>query len=241
MRPIRALIVDDERLARQRILRLLSEEPDIELCGECASVREARPLLSGASVDLLFLDIQMPREDGFQLVQRPLHAGFPLVIFVTAHERYAIPAFGVRAIDYLLKPVDEARFRLSLSRSRELLALRGAREQPALDIVLVRSGERTVLLKLNSIDWIDAEGNYVKLHVGGQSHLLRETLNTFEAKLDAARFARIHRSTIVNLDRIVEFQPWFNGDFQVILKDGHQLRMSRTYRTRVQDLLGRTL
>lgn len=241
MRPIRTLIVDDERLARQRIRRLLSDQPGIEISGDCASVREAREVLSEVPVDLVFLDIEMPHEDGFQLLQSTAERGSPLVIFVTAHEQYALPAFGVSAVDYLLKPVDEARFRLSLSRSRELLRSRIAREQPGPGVVLVRSGEKTLFLKLDLIDWIEAEGNYVRLHVGSQSHLLRETLNAFDAKLDGSRFTRIHRSAIVNLERIVEFQQWFNGDLQVILQDGQQLRMSRTYRNRVQDLLGKTL
>jgi two-component system LytT family response regulator len=229
---MRTVIVDDERLARKRLSRQLAAERDVELIAECASAREAGELLARERVDLLFLDVEMPGASGIEL-SRELDRG-PAIIFVTAHEEYAVQAFEVRACDYLLKPVPDERLREALAKARLSL-------QPDGDVVLVRTGTKVLRVKLESIDWIEAAGNYVTLHVGDASHLLRETITSFEARLPAGRFARIHRAAIANLDRIAEFQPLLSGDFQVVLQNGARLKMSRTYRNRIRDLFGRSI
>lgn len=254
MRKMKTIVVDDERLARQRLERLLLQEPDIELVGRCKNVQQARVIFDEGAPDLVFVDVQMPRESGFELLSQAVAAAGPAVIFVTAFEQYAVQAFEVKACDYLLKPVAEARLRVAVQRAREFL---GRREVEAADdpaqaatsdlgdpqqgAVLVRTETKVVRVKLEAIDWLESAGNYVHLYVDGKSHLLRETLAAFEARLPAARFARIHRAVIVNLDRIVEFHPTLSGDFSVTLVDGTQLRMSRTYRGRIRDLFGREI
>jgi two-component system LytT family response regulator len=253
MRTLKALIVDDERLARQRLRRLLLQAPDVEVVADCKNVREASPLVDQLAPDLLFVDVQMPRASGFELVgagERPL-----AIIFVTAYEQYAVQAFDVQACDYLLKPVTEARLKVAMQRARELLGRRATDaepsatpeaqgappEAPGRDSVLVRAENKVVRVRLAAIDWIEAAGNYVLLHVGPETHLQRETLTAFEAKLPAAAFARIHRTTIVNLDRVVEFEPMISGDFLVTLQGGARLRMSRSYRGRIRDLFGHSI
>lgn len=268
LRPMRTIIVDDERLARQRLSRQLSGERDVELIGECQSARQAGELLGQGRAELLFLDVEMPRASGIELARAMEKQGpgeAPAIVFVTAHEQYAVHAFELRACDYLLKPVADDRLRVAVRRARELLLSRGGAEpQPeppglhdasgtegdeppddAVDeragVVLVRTEARVLRIKLESIDWIEAAGNYVQLHVGTASHLLRETITSFEARLPRDRFARIHRAAIANLDRVVEFQPLLSGDFQVLLQGGTRLRMSRTYRQRIRDLFGRSI
>jgi two-component system LytT family response regulator len=242
LRAMKTLIVDDERLARKRLSRQLSQAADVELIGECRSVSEATKVVAQGGADLLFLDVEMPRASGIDLaraLERLEKA--PAVVFVTAHERYAVQAFELRACDYLLKPVSDDRLQLAVTRAREMLGLRdGAPEEPAA-VVLARSSSGVQRIKLEGIDWIEAAGNYVELHVGGASHLLRETIASFEARLPRDRFARIHRNAIANLDRIVEFQPLLSGDFEVVLQCGKRLRMSRTYRQRIRDVFGRSI
>lgn len=253
---IRALIVDDEPLARQRIRSLLRSESDIEVIGECANGQDAVAVVRAQRPDLLFLDVQMPHLDGFGVLEslgRPL----PVVIFITAHDRYALKAFEVHALDYLLKPFDRERFRKTLDRARaqvqgtdvnqRLLALLGDVQKSraagvdgrkAGDRLAVKSGGRVYFVRFDEIDWIEAAGNYVRLHVGKDSHLLRETMNGLEERLDPDRFLRIHRSTIINLDRIRELQPAFHGDYMVFLRDGTELTLSRGYRDRLQQRFG---
>jgi two-component system LytT family response regulator len=252
-RKIQALIVDDERLARKRIRSLLKNERDVEVVGECADGAEALAAIRKQSPDLVFLDVQMPEMDGFQVLQEVGGDRMPAVVFVTAYDKYALRAFEVHALDYLLKPFDEDRFGEALRRAKEqvlggsngelhgrLIALiehlrSGERY---VDRLLVKASGRVLFLKTEDIDWIEAAGNYVRLHVGKESHLLRETMNTIETRLDPAHFLRIHRSTIVNLDRIKEMQPWFSGEYVVLLKDGTELRLSRGYRDKFDERLG---
>jgi two-component system LytT family response regulator len=255
MSKVKAIIVDDERLARQRLQRLLLQEPDVDVIGQCNNVRQARELIAQGAPDLLFVDVQMPRASGFELIRWLEQDRAVAIIFVTAYEQYAVQAFDVKACDYLLKPVADARLKLAVQRAREILGRRPSDEsgepgssasadvagEPRMDSVLVRTESKVLRVRLESIDWIEAAGNYVLLHIGGQSHLLRETLTALETKLPAERFARIHRTVIANLDRIVEFVPTIGGDFVVTLQGGAQLRMSRNYRGRIRDLLGNSI
>ena len=248
MQKIKTVIVDDERLARARLQRLLRDEPDVELVGQCKTAQQARDLIEHAAPELLFVDVQMPRGDGFELLAAlPAHH-VPAVIFVTAFEQYAVRAFEVTACDYLLKPVAGARLKLAVQRARDLLHRRTA--EPAVEApvaeampgaVLVRSHAKVLRIPLEAIDWIEAAGNYVHLHVDRNVYLLRETITAFEARLSPAQFARIHRTALVNLERVVEFEPTFNGDFSVTLRGGKQLRMSRTYRGRIRDVFGKAI
>jgi two-component system LytT family response regulator len=246
---IRALIADDEPLARERIRTLLAHEADIEVVAECADGKETVRAIQKLAPDLIFLDIQMPELSGFEVLQKLDASAAPAIIFVTAYDQYALQAFEVRALDYLMKPFDAERFRKALERGREqirrlrsgevnerLLALLEdlERGRKYLERLVIRTGGRVFFLRVDEIDWIEAAGNYVRLHIGAEEHLLRETMNSLEQKLDPARFARIHRSTMVNLTRIKELQPWFRGDYVVILRDGHQLTLSRSYRGRLK-------
>jgi two-component system, LytTR family, response regulator len=248
---IRALIVDDEPLARKRLLALLHKEPGIEVVGEADGGTSAVARILALEPDLVFLDIQMPGMDGFAVLRAIAGKHVPLVIFVTAYDEHAIRAFEVQAVDYVLKPVVEKRFREAVRRAVDRLAASSAdtiRKQMAAllerlpssspaDRLAVRSGERTIFVRFDDIDWIDVEGDYARLHVGKDKHLLRETLSDLERRLPAARFLRIHRSFIVQSDRIQSVQPWFKGDYVIILRDGTRLQSGRTYRQRVQDLL----
>lgn len=250
---IRVVIADDEPLARKRIRRLLSADRDLEVVAECSNGAEVIACLRSNPVDLLFLDIQMPELDGFEVMERPEAQRVPVVVFVTAYDAYALRAFEVHAFDYLLKPFDRQRFQKTVQRARiqlqqirkgavderlaSLLAGLQTRRTPEPDRLAVRNGGRVLFVKTNEIDWIEAADNYVCLHAGTEKHLLRETMSAIEGKLDPARFLRIHRSTIVNVDRIKELQPWFRGDYVVILQSGEKLTLSRSYRDRLKHLL----
>src|SRR5215213_65783 len=249
---IRTLIVDDEPLARRNLRLLLEKDPQIEILEECPNGREAVKAINTLSPDLIFLDIQMPAMDGFDVLERVGPDHIHAIIFVTAFDQYALKAFDVHALDYLLKPFDDERFAHALERaksqiqareinqlSKQLLALLEEREQERkgsrpnenyLTRLMIKVSGRVVLLKVDEIDFIEADGNYAKLHVGRKAHLLREKMHDLEGRLDPATFVRIHRSVIVNLDRIKEMQPHFNGDYIVVLADGRQLRLSRTRR-----------
>jgi two-component system LytT family response regulator len=252
---IRVLIVDDESLARDRTRQLLGEEPDVEIVGECASGPEAVAAIERTGPDLVLLDVQMPGMDGFAVLARVSPGRLPAVIFVTAHDEHALEAFQVHALDYLLKPFDGERLRGSLERARErirstppqafqrrILAMladlkpRGRRRP--VDRIVLRSGGRLSFLKSDEVDWIEGEGNYLRVHAGKKSYLLRETLSDIEARLDPARFVRIHKSTIVNTERIREIQPLFNGAHSVLLQDGTRLTWSRGYREQLRALTG---
>lgn len=251
---IRALIVDDEPLGRTVIREMLRGDADIEIIGECANGHEAVELISRTRPELLFLDVQMPEVDGFEVLSALDE--LPLVIFVTAYDQYAVRAFDVHAVDYLLKPFDRDRFGKAVQRAKaqlkqthndavneRILAL--LEEQKAktryLERLVVKANGRVFFLKASEVDWIEAEGNYVCLHVRKDSYLLRETLSSLEAQLDPQKFPRIHRSQIVNVERIRELQPWSHGEYHVILHDGTQLTLSRSYRERLHELLGKTL
>ncbi len=256
---IKTLIVDDEPLARQNLRVLLRGDPEIEIAGECGSGQEAVKVIRATSPDLVFLDIQMPEMNGFQVLERIDPERIPAIVFVTAFDKYALRAFEVHALDYLLKPFDDRRFEKALRQAKKqieqreinnlsqklfaLLEERGA-ERPAtpkpagfLTRLMIKSASRVFFLKVDEIDWIGADDYYVKLHVGRKSHLLRETMNELESKLDPEKFLRIHRSAIVNLDRVKEMHPHFNGDYVVVLHDGTQLKLSRSRREHLQTIL----
>ncbi len=244
--PIRTLIVDDEPPGRQRLRALLEADPDVTVLGECADGAEALATLRAQPCDLVFLDIEMPGLSGLEVARRLGPNRLPAVVFVTAHRDYALPAFEVRAVDFLLKPFDRARFQKTMRWAKEQLA-RDAEPEAAkpsarpLERVTIKSGGRIYFVKAEDIDWVEAAGNYLRLHAGGQTHLLRETMNGLEGRLDPERFWRIHRSTIVNVDRVQELQPLFHGDYAVILHDGSRLSLSRKFRNRIEDLLPRKM
>lgn len=252
----RTLLVDDEPLARQRIRALLDGDPEIELVGECGNGREAVDAVLQFQPDLMFLDVQMPILDGFGVLQALAGASMPVVIFVTAHDRFALKAFEVHALDYLLKPFDRDRFRAALNRAKGQVRLGKAaglesklsdllqtvhERQTGPDRLVVKSAGRVYFVRVQDIDWVEAAGNYLRLHAGNEEHLLRESMNGLEARLDPARFARIHRSTIVNLERIRELQPAFHGDYLVVLHDGSELTLSRNYRDKLRKRFGKGL
>ena len=254
MTKIRTLVVDDETLARERVLSLLQQEIDVEVVGECSDGGQAVAAIQEQSPDLVFLDVQMPGCDGFEVLKHISPDRMPTVIFVTAYDEYALRAFEVHALDYLLKPFGKDRFQETLRHAREALEGRRAGdlgrrllalvhdvkpEPQKVERLVVKSGGRVFFLRTEDIDWIEAAGNYVRLHLGQESHLFRETMNRMETRLDARRFARIHRSRIVNTERVKELQPWFNGDHVVVLRDGTRLTLSRLYRDKLQQRLGR--
>jgi two-component system LytT family response regulator len=253
---LRVVIVDDEALARKGIRTRLLRFPDVDIVAECDNGRHAVEAIRRYTPNLVFLDVQMPGKSGFEVIEEVGWEAFPYFIFVTAHDRYAIRAFDVNALDYLLKPIDDERFDLALQRAREALThdrdrdldqrlasvvaeLRSGkpREREA-DRVVVRSGGRVLFGKTSEIDWVEAAGDYVTLHVGKKTWLLRETIAEMERKLEAKGFTRVHRSTIVNTDRISEMHPLENGEYRLVLRDGTELKLSRSYRYHLQSLLG---
>ena len=254
MSRIRTLVVDDEPIARERVLSLLQQEDDVEVVGECGDGAQAVAAIQHQVPDLVFLDVQMPGVDGFGVIEAIGAEKMPTVVFVTAYDEYALRAFEVHALDYLLKPFGRDRFRQTLSHARAHLERRRAGdlgrrllalvndikpEAPKLDRLIVKSGGRVFFLRTGDLDWIEAAGNYVRLHLGEESHLFRETMNRMEARLDPKRFVRIHRSRIVNTERIKEMQPWFNGEYVVVLRNGARLPLSRGYRDKLQEQLGK--
>jgi two-component system LytT family response regulator len=251
MRRFKVLIVDDERLSRQRIRRLLAFEPECEIAGECENGSLALRALERERPDILFLDVQMPELDGFEVI-RAIQESRPLIIFTSAFDEYALRAFEVHAFDYLLKPFDRRRFRESLQRAKahltrersespddRLVALfeHFANRNNTPDRIAIRNNGRVVFVKVDEIDWIEASDNYVCLHCGKETHVLRETMAQVESRLDTARFLRVHRSAIVNLDRIKELQPWFRGDYRVILRDGTELTLTKSHREKLESRL----
>jgi two-component system LytT family response regulator len=238
---LRTLVIDDEAPARRRIKRLLAAEPGVAIVGECGDGASAIDLIASARPDLVFLDVQMPERDGFEVVAALTPQHLPAILFVTAYDQYALRAFEVHAVDYLLKPFTGERFRTALARARERIARRAEdrglaslattlRNRPAyLTRLPVRTGGRMVFVDLDAVDWMEAADNYVRLHVKQREYLVRETLGTLEAKLDPDRFARIHRSAIVHLDRVAEWRPTSHGDATLQLRDGTRLAVSRTW------------
>jgi two-component system LytT family response regulator len=249
---IRALIVDDEPPARELITTLLRDEPDVEVVGECANGRTALAAIERLSPDLVFLDVRMPGLDGFGVLKELPVERWPLIVFVTAYNEHAVRAFEIHALDYVLKPFEYDRLRLAVQRARmEMHKPDSAAQQTRLlalledlqgraqswDRVVVREAGRVTFLKPDEIDWVEAEGNYVCLHAGTKSHLLRETMNAAEARLAERKFLRVSRSALVNLERIKEWQPLFHGDSILVLKDGTRLTVSRVYREKLDRLV----
>lgn len=257
--PIRTLIVDDEAPARLRLRQLLREEPDFEVAGEAANGRQAVDLIRAEAPRLVLLDVQMPKLDGFGVCAEIGAEAMPAVVFVTAYDRFALQAFEVHALDYLLKPVDRDRFRKTLKVVRARLTVAPSGEaavgtdrerllalldswhegRRGVDRLAIKVDGRVLFLRTMEIEWLEAEGNYVKLHAAGTAHLFRETLSALEADLPPEQFLRVSRSMLVNLDFVRELQPLFYGDYAVILRDGTRLTLSRTYRDRVERLVER--
>jgi two-component system LytT family response regulator len=250
---IRTLVVDDDPLSRKRIRAFLEREDDIEVVGECADGEEAIPRILGESLDLVFLDVQMPRVDGFGVVEAVGPERMPVTVFASAYVEFALRAFEAYALDYLLKPFDEERFGRALSRARDAARSRRLPHDPRLDALLrflqapaprpeypqllaVKSGDQYRFVEVADIDWIEADGNYIRLHMGKQERLVHKTLTEMEEHLlDPAKFVRIHRSTIVNLSRIATVEPLFNRELSVALKDGTRLVCSRRHRPKLQE------
>lgn len=250
--PLRVLIIDDEPLGRARIRDLLREYDDVEVLGECTNGRDALTAIRNVRPDLIFLDVQMPEMDGLEVLKSLEPSEIPATVFVTAYDEYAIQAFEFHALDYLLKSFDRERFADTLSRARTQIQSKQAREVDSRlrglledlnsrskhpDRLLLKASGRIFFLRTAEIDWIEAADNYVQIHAGRQEHLVRETLQSIESKLDPGQFVRIHRSTIVNLDRVKELMPLFHGDYCVRLIDGTELTMSRYFRQRLGHLL----
>jgi two-component system, LytTR family, response regulator len=249
--PTRTLIVDDEALARDRLRQFLQSEREIQIVGECSDGRQAVEAIQKEQPDLVFLDIQMPELDGFAVLEALQTERMPVIVFVTAFDKFALKAFEVHAVDYLLKPFDRERFQTALQRALERVKHRvekdlGERQAAALaelkppakmpERLPVKSNGRVIFVRVEEIDWVEAAHNYIVLHVGKESHLLRETMNAFEERLSPEKFVRISRSTIVNIDRIKELQPLFYGEYNVTLHNGTKLTLSRRYRDKLQQL-----
>jgi two-component system LytT family response regulator len=263
-RPLSVLLVDDEPLARQRLRRLLRREPDVRVVEECADGPAAVATILREAPDIVLLDVQMPELDGFAVLRAVPPDRLPVVVFVTAFDRYALQAFEAQAVDYLLKPFTESRFRSAFDRARasaagagrtergrlttlleqvraaqeELREMAGGPERHA-ERLLVREEGRVVVVPVGQVDYLEAARNNVRVHSGMVTHLLREPLGALEQRLDPRRFARIHRSIVVNLDRVAEIQPWFSGDGIVVLEGGARLRLSRGFRETFERSLGR--
>ena len=249
---VRTLIVDDEPPARKRLRDLLANERALELVGEAGSGTEAVRMIRAERPDLVFLDIQMPGTDGFGVIREIAGDSPPLIVFVTAHDEHAIKAFEVQAVDYVLKPVLEPRLKEAVRRAVE--RIRGGARDTSGDLArllerisqsaapqpgrlpIKRDGSVT-FVRTDDIDWLEADGDYVRIHAGKATHVVRDTIAEVSSKLPAERFVRVHRSIVVNTERIREVQPWFKGDYVLILNDGTKLRSGRTYRTVVQALI----
>jgi two-component system LytT family response regulator len=255
-RRIRVLVVDDEPLAREKIRTMVRDDPEVEIVGECVNGGEAVAAVQELKPDLLLLDVQMPEVDGFAVLDALKAERMPLVIFVTAYDHYAVHAFEVHALDYLLKPFDRERFEAAMLRAKaqirrerdgsldeRILALlkQIEAESKHLERLVIKTGGRVFFLATEEVDWIEAEGNYVSVHTAKKSYLLRETISSLETQLDPKKFIRIHRSTIVNISRIRELQSWSHGEYHVILYNGKELTLSRNYRENLQGVLGNHL
>jgi two-component system LytT family response regulator len=251
---IRVLVVDDEPLARLGITTRLGAYPDILVVAECATGEEALAAIPKASPDLIFVDVEMPGISGLDLLRALPREQARCIVFLTAHEEYALDAFNVEALDYLLKPIDDERFASCIDRARRMLALHrqeanferlygllaNASKQDNGGVIKrfpVRRGNEFTFIQVGDVDWIEGLGDYAGLHVGGRTHLIREPLTLLETRLDRTQFVRVHRSTIVQVERIVRVEPSANRDAVLTLRDGKTLRVSRTYRSRLQELL----
>lgn len=261
MTAIRTVVVEDEPVSRERLVALLADEPEVEVVATCADGRSAAETIAAAEPDLVLLDIQLPELDGLSLARTLAGDRRPAVVFITAHDQYALPAFEIHALDYLLKPFSEERFRESIAHvrrhlqqqhattlGRQILAMMpevGFAGVPAKPVprrpqrLAVKGGGRVYFVKADDIDYCEAAGNYACLHAGSQTHLIRETMNSLEARLDPEVFVRIHRSVIVNVERIQEIQSTMGGESIVRLRDGTRLTMSRGYRDALQSRIVR--
>ena len=253
---IRALVVDDEPLAREMIREMLENDSEVEIVGECSNGREAVEAIRSSAPDIVFLDIQMPELGGFEVLESLEPKATPYVIFVTAYDQYAVRAFEVHALDYLLKPYDRERFEAAWQRAKEQLKLdrTSRRDQDIialleelkagpryLERLVIKNGGRVFFLHVHDVYCIEAEGNYVRVYDNQKGYLLRETISSLEEQLDPKQFLRIHRSAIVKIDRIKEMQPWFHGEYRIIMENGKQLALSRNYRANLQEAVGNTL
>lgn len=250
MKYIRTLIVDDEALARERLRQLLQKEPEVEIIGECSDGREAVAAIHKTSPDLIFLDVQMPELDGFGVIETIGAESAPVIVFVTAHDKFALRAFEIHAVDYLLKPFDRERFQKAVRRAieqvkhgegralveRQAALLAEMKPPRAAERLAVKSGAHVEWVTLEEIDWIESSDNYAELHVGSKSHLLRETLSALESRLNPETFVRISRSIIVNAPRIKELKRLFYGGCELTLQNGTKLTLSRRYRDKLKQL-----
>ena len=255
-RAARVLIVDDEPLARAHMRDLLSEADGVEVIGECGDGRDAVRRIRAEAPDLVLLDVQIPELDGFGVVREIGAERMPMVIFITAYDEYALQAFEVSALAYLLKPVSRERFSSALDRARALMNASSANEtasrlgkllarmsgsRPPSDRLSIKVDGRVLFVGVDEIDWLEADDNHVKVHVGTRTHQVRSTMTSFEKRLPAEKFLRIHRSTMVNVRRIAEVQPWFAGDFVFILVGGARLTSGRSYRQAIHEFMERQL
>jgi two-component system, LytTR family, response regulator len=253
---IRALVVDDEPLAREMIREMLATDAEVEVAGECANGREAIEAIKASTPDIVFLDVQMPEMGGFEVLESLDPNTTPYVIFVTAYDQYAVRAFEVHALDYLLKPFDRERFDVAWQRAKAQIKLdrTSRRDQDIialleelkagpryLERLVIKNGGRVFFMHVQDIYCIEAEGNYVRVYDNQKGYLLRETISSLEEQLDPKQFLRIHRSAIVKIDRIKEMQPWFHGEYRIIMENGKQLALSRNYRANLQEAVGNTL
>ena len=252
---IRALIVDDEPLARDRLRGLLQEVAGVEILGECINGIEAVEAIRRQRPDVVFLDIQMPEVNGFGVLERLGSDVPPAIVFTTAYDKFALQAFEVHAVDYLLKPFDTRRFQKAIERVKTTLRrpppapdwqqqiqalladIKGAGKGP--ERIAVKTGGKVLLVRFDDIDWIESADNYVNLHVGAEHHLHRETMAALEGRLPENKFLRISRSAIINVERVKELHPLFHGEYTVVLRNGTRLTLSRSYRDRLQHLLGK--
>ena len=253
---IKALITDDELLARKFIRRMLKQDPEVEIVGECSNGKEAVEMIKQHKPDVVFLDIQMPEMNGFAVLEALGPEHLPEIVFTTAYESYAIRAFEIHALDYLLKPFDQVRFKAALKHVKEQFSshpqresrlqlgalLENLRASPAhLDRIIIKADGRITFLNTREIDWIEADDKYVHLHIGKGTRMVRQTLSAMEAELDPRRFVRIHRSAIVNVERIKELQPLFSGEHSVLMENGTKLTLSRNYKEKLFEILGKPL
>lgn len=266
---LKVMLVDDEPMAIRGMKLRLEQFPEVEIMGECSNGREAVKAIKTDAPDLVFLDIQMPGLDGFGVVRALIGAPAPLIVFVTAYDKYAIDAFEANALDYLVKPVDEERLKDAIHRARETIKSRLASNRESKLVELLASlsdedhdqikelindpdwtgreryserlsfkdGTKVVVLDADEIEWIDAAGDYMCIHTGGKTHIIRETMKTLQQRLDPARFQRIHRSAIVNVDKVKELHPHANGEYFITLENGSELKLSRSYKDVVQRFL----
>ncbi len=251
MNKIRCVIVDDEPLAREGLRSIAEKDRGLELIGDCSNGIQAIEFISQHNPDLVFLDIQMPEMDGFAVLNELKREKLPYIIFVTAYDKYAVQAFDVHALDYLLKPVDEERFERAVERARSMmrsdsewtahitafLQEMDSQKKRYLDRIVIKEDGRIFLIHADAVEWIEAKGNYALIHAGKKSHLIREAMSSLESQLNPQQFFRIHRSTIVNIDRVRELQSLFHGDCRVILQDGTRLLMSRRFRDKLRNHL----